>query len=196
RAFSDVVLKDVYELVAEDVLVLGVDAGERHDHARPLALRLAADSFLELLADDVRLLEVRLVGVEDQLLAIEGVPEGVRVARVPPLGHPGGVSHGRRFGRIEKVVEVIRLEDAPVEILVLDFVAPEVVLGAGRRGKRKDGQRYHDRRPAQRISDHEGPAERAAAKNGSGRRAEIARAPTVPRRARDVPLANDRRASS
>ena len=66
RAFGDVVLEDVHELVAEHVVVVGVDAGERHDDARAVRLGDAARAFLELLADDVRLLEVRMVGVEDQ----------------------------------------------------------------------------------------------------------------------------------
>ena len=34
RALGDVVLEDVHELVAEHVIVVGVDAGERHDDAR------------------------------------------------------------------------------------------------------------------------------------------------------------------
>ena len=98
RAFGDVVLEDVHELVAEHVIVVGVDAGERHDDAGAVRLRDAARAFLELLADDVRLLEVRMVGVEDQRLAVEGVPEGVRVARVPALGHARRVVHDRRSG--------------------------------------------------------------------------------------------------
>ena len=39
RSFGDVVLEDVNELVAEDVIVVRVDAGERHDDARSIRLR-------------------------------------------------------------------------------------------------------------------------------------------------------------
>ena len=87
RSLGDVVLEDVHELVAEHVIVVRVDAGERHDDARPIRLGDAARAFLELLADDVRLLEVRMVGVEDERLAVERMAEGVRVPRVPALGH-------------------------------------------------------------------------------------------------------------
>ena len=131
RAFRDVVLKDVHELVAEHVVVVGVDARERHDDARPVRLRDAARAFLELLADDVRLLEVRMIGVEDERLAVERVPERVRVARVPALGHARRVVDDQRLRRIEEIVEVIRLEDFPVEALVLNLVPPEVLLGLG-----------------------------------------------------------------
>ena len=80
-----------------------------------------------------------MIGVEDQRLPIEGVPEGVGVARVPPLGHASSVAHDERFGRIEKIVEVIGAENFPVELLILDLVPPEVL-------RRRPGQRCCDDR--------------------------------------------------
>ena len=132
RAFGDVVLEDVHELVAEHVIVVGVDAGERHDDARAVRLGDAARAFLELLADDVRLLEVRMVGVEDRATCgrTRGgrCPSAARTSARPCAPASWTIS---RLGRIEEVVEVIRLEDPPVEGLVLDLVAAEVLLGAG-----------------------------------------------------------------
>ena len=154
RAFGDVVLEHVHELVAEHVIVVGVDAGERHDDARAVRLGDAARAFLELLADDVRLLEVRMVGVEDERLAVERVPEGVRVARVPALRHARRVVDDQRLGRIEEVVEVIRLEDFPGEGLVLDLVAAEVLLGLGWSGRKERRERHDGRRPAHAKSGH------------------------------------------
>jgi hypothetical protein len=130
RPLGDVVLEDVHQLVAEHVIVVGVDAGERHDHARAIRLRDAARSFLELLADDVRLLEIGVVGVEDQRLSIERVTKRVRMPRVPALGHSTGVANDRRLRPVEEVIEVLRLQDFPVEAFVLDFVASKIVLGA------------------------------------------------------------------
>ena len=155
RAFSDVVLENVHELVAEHVIVVGVDAGERHDDARPVRLGDAARAFLELFADDVRLLEVRMVGVEDERLAVERVTEGVRVARVPALRHARRVVDDQRLGRIEEVVEVIRLEDLPGKGLVLDLVPPEVLLGLGWNGRNERCQRHDGHRPAHAKSGHE-----------------------------------------
>ena len=48
RSLGDVVLEDVHQLVAEHVIVVRVDAGERHDDARPIRFRDAARSLLEL----------------------------------------------------------------------------------------------------------------------------------------------------
>ena len=63
------------QLVAEDVVVVGIESGERHDDASAQSFRYTTGAFIELFADDVRLLEVGLVRVEDDGLLVERVPE-------------------------------------------------------------------------------------------------------------------------
>ena len=96
----------MYQLVAEHVIIVRVDAGERHYHARPQTLSDTARSLRERLANHVRLLKVRLIGIEHHGLAIEGMTKAVRVARVPPLGEASGVVHNQRLGRVEVEIEV------------------------------------------------------------------------------------------
>src|SRR4051812_25105615 len=89
------------------------------------------------------------------------MPESLRMARVPPLGEPRGVLHEQRFSRIEEVVEVLGLDDPPLERFVLDLVATEVRLcfGACRaRGKRGKSDGDDGRQPAKRITGHACPA--------------------------------------
>jgi hypothetical protein len=119
----------VHQLVPEHVVVVGVDAGEGHHDARPQAFGDAARPLRQLVADDIRLLEVRLVGVEHDRLAIEVVPEHVRQPHVPALGHPARIVDEERLGRIEVLVEVRRPQDAEIEPLVLHLVATEILCG-------------------------------------------------------------------
>ena len=82
--------------------------------------------------DDVRLLEVRLVGVEhDRLARAQRMVEQRRESRVPPLEHPRGVLRRRLLGGVVVDVEVRRAQDFELELLVLHLVAAEV-LRAGR----------------------------------------------------------------
>ena len=129
----------MHELVAEHVIVVGVDAGEGHDDACPQPLGDAARSLFDRFADDVRLLEVRMVGVEHDRLSIEGVAEAVRVSRVPSLGEAAGVMDDQALGGIEVQVEVRRPYDPEVELLVLDLVATEILRC--QRGRRSDEER-------------------------------------------------------
>ena len=139
---GDAVLEDVHELVAEHVIVVRVDAGERHDDAGAQPLGHAARALRQLLADHVRLLEVGMVGVEDHRLPVEGVTEAVRVSRVPSLGESAGVVHDERLGRIEVQIEVRRPQEAEVELLVLHLVATEVLRchGGRRSGEERSEQ--------------------------------------------------------
>ena len=125
--FRYTVLKHVHQFVAKDVVVVRVDAGKRHHHTRPQTFGHATSAFRQFLTDDVRLLEVRLVGVEHDGLAVERVAEAVRMARIPALGHAPRIVHDERLGGIEIQVEVRRPHDAEVELLVLDLVAAEVL---------------------------------------------------------------------
>ena len=136
----------MHQLVAEDVIVVRVDAVEGHDDARPQPLRDALDPLCQILVDDVRLLEIGVIGVEDQRLAVKRVPEGVRVARVPPLSHSRVVVDDERLRRIEEVVEVIGAENLPVELLILDLVAPEILRARSRRERSDDSEQGDEQR--------------------------------------------------
>src|SRR5207244_12031318 len=81
----------------------------------------------------------RVSRVDDERLAIELGAEDVGQSRVPPLFRAAGVVHFERLRGIEVQIEVIRLQDAPVELLVLDFVAAEV-LRVGRLNAAQSGE--------------------------------------------------------
>src|SRR5205823_14077364 len=100
----------------------------------------------QVFVDDVRLFEIGVIGVEDQRLAVKRVPEGVRVARVPPLSHSRVVVDDERLRRIEEVVEVIGAENLPVELLILDLVAPEILRARSRRERSDDSEQGDEQR--------------------------------------------------
>src|SRR5690606_26213324 len=94
------------------------------------------------------------VGVQDdRRLARQVVAEHARQAAVPAFGHPRGILRGRRRGRIEVQVEVLRLQDAEVERLVLDLVAAEILRSSlsrkedGREDQPGERRRQRARRP-------------------------------------------------
>ena len=136
----DVVLEPVHDLVAEHVIVLGVEAGERHDDSRAQPFGDAAGTLIDEATDDVRLLEVGVVRVEDDGLLRERVRQPVRESRVPPFGHAGGVGGRQRLRGIPVNVEVVRAKDPEIEGLVLDLVASEVL--SRERGGRERGERH------------------------------------------------------
>ncbi len=89
----------------------------------------------------VRLLEIGVRSVEekrDPLLDV--VPEELRELGVAPLGHPRRILHRLLFGRIEVDVEVLGLEDLPVELVVLDLVLAEDLGPGGRRDEEGQGE--------------------------------------------------------
>jgi hypothetical protein len=153
RVLRDVVLEDVHEFVAEHVVIVGVAAGEGHHDARAQPFRHAPRALVGRIAHDVRLLEVRVIGVEHDRMPLELVAEGVRVSRIPALGHPAGIARDQRLRRVEVQVEVIRLQDPEVELLVLHLVAPEV-LGRGLPRATQDKEGEAKRRAAQERSHH------------------------------------------
>jgi hypothetical protein len=88
----------------------------RQDHAIEHRFRHSPRAFVELLGDDVRLLEVRLIGVEDDRLALaERVIEQRGQSRVPPLEHARRVLGRRLFGRVIVDVEVRCAQDFEFE---------------------------------------------------------------------------------
>ncbi len=137
---GDVVLERVDEFVAEDVVGLGVGPRQRHRDALLQALGHAARALADEAADGVRLLEVRVVGVEeDGLLVAERVQVGAAVALVPALGHPSGVADGLLGLGVVVDLEVLGLERPELEAVVLHLVAPEVLRLGGRRGGAESG---------------------------------------------------------
>ena len=77
-----------------------------------------------------------------------------------------GVVDDQRLGRIEEVVEVLRLEDFPGEGLVLDLVPAEVLLGLGWRWTQEAPRAARWPPPsACEVGSCKVPAERSAAKS-------------------------------
>jgi hypothetical protein len=154
-AARHVVLEGVRQLVTDDVVEVAERAADRENDPPSECLGDAAGPFAEA-ADDVGLLELGRGGVEDQrLTAGELVVQDARVPGVPPLGHPPcNVGRGT-LSRIEVDVEVLGAEDMPIEVLVLDLVAPEV-LGGCRRGSHGKRERADEERSHR--SESEGPA--------------------------------------
>jgi hypothetical protein len=136
----------MHQLVPDHVVRVREVAGEGQDHARPQPLGEAAGPLADQAPGDRRLLEVRLVGVEDQRLPLgELASEDQGEPVVPALRHAGGLLDGCLLFGIEVDVEVLRLEDLPFEPLIDDLVAAEVLGG---RTVREENQR--DERQCQR----------------------------------------------
>ena len=123
----------MHELVAEDVVVLGQVAGQRHDHAVHEGIGEAARALADQLRRRGGLVEVGRVRVEHDRLARESVVEDVGEPHVPALGHPSHVVHHVRLAVVVVDVEVLRLQDLEVEVLPLDFVLAEVLRSCGAR---------------------------------------------------------------
>ena len=150
-ALRDVVLELVDELVAQHVLRLRV--GARHWEHDPLAKPLG--HALRPLADvgDVGLPEVRVIGVEDDRLAlVELVVQHGREAGVPALGHARDVARSLLFLDVVVDVEVLGFEHLEVEVVVPDLVAAELGLG---RHRRQEADGDEDGESEKRESGHE-----------------------------------------
>ncbi len=72
-------------------------------------------------------MKVRRVCIEHDRLARERVIEHAGEARVPAFGHSADVVYDVRFLIVVVDVEVLGTESLEIEVLVLDFVAPEVL---------------------------------------------------------------------
>ena len=146
---GDVDLERVGDLVAEHVIGLAEPGRERHRDARLEALGQTAGAFRRRGGRDVGLGEVRVAGVENERLARgERVVEEVRKTRVPALGHARGVARRLLFLGVVVDVEVLGLQYAEVQPVVVDLVAPEIL--------RLRRPCYHERR-AERHGDHGAP---------------------------------------
>jgi hypothetical protein len=136
-------LKCVHELVPEHVVRLVQRAREgKHDPSFQ-DFRDTARGFAELPEHCVRLLEVRVAGVQDQgLLTVELVVQETAYASVPSFGHATGLADDGLHLGIVIDVEVLGLEHLRIESLVLDLVAAEVL---GIRGRRQDDRAQQQR---------------------------------------------------
>ena len=129
RAFLDVDLERVGDLVTEDVIGLAKPGGKRHDDARFEALGESAGAFTRRALAHIRLRELRVAcGIEDDHLPVgECVVEQRGVPRIPALRHPRGLPRRLLFLRVVIDVEVVGAQRAEFEASVLDLVAPEVL---------------------------------------------------------------------
>src|SRR5678810_225959 len=107
--------------MTEHVIVIAVDAGERHDEPVPQRFRYAARAFCELIGHRVRLLKVRLIGVDEERLSLfELARKQAAESRLPSLRHSSHVARRFLFFRIEVKPEVRSLEYPEIEVVVLN----------------------------------------------------------------------------
>ena len=142
---GDVELEHVHQLMAQDVIVFGVVAGERQDHAIHERIGEAAGALSDQLRRGGGLLKVRRVRVEHDRLAREGVIEHARQACVPALRLTADVIDHVRFAVVVVDVEVLRLQDLEVEVLPLHFVSAEVLGVCGGCENNEEGKEDYDR---------------------------------------------------
>jgi hypothetical protein len=152
-AREDVELELVHHLVHQHVLERLVVAGERLRHALAQRVRHAARALAQV-AEHVALREVAAAREEDdRLLLAELVLEQPREPRVAALGHARRVHRRLALGRVVVDAEVLRLDDAPVEAVVLHEVLPEVELRP-RRGRERGPDEGAEHERDERAEDH------------------------------------------
>jgi len=114
--------------MTQDVVGILVGARQWHDDAFLEALRDPAGAFPDGTANSIGLLEVRIVGIEnDGLALVELAQEGPAVALVPPLGHARGILHRLPFFGVQIEFEMVRFERLELEVVVLHLVATEIL---------------------------------------------------------------------
>ena len=125
---GNIELEGVHQLVAEHAIGLRHRRRERHDDAPPHRLGDAANRIGHDAGHHVRLGEFGLASVDHQRLPLrELMVEHRRDPRVPALGELRRDARRAGFALVIKDVEVRGRQDAKVEVLVLDFVATEVL---------------------------------------------------------------------
>jgi hypothetical protein len=104
----------------------------------------AANAFTEKRRYDVRLDELRMARVEDDRLPLgELEVEGLREPCVPPFGEPARFDRRVVLRRVVVNVEVRRLENPEIEIVVVNFVAAERL----RTGRSRRRHQHDEREP-------------------------------------------------
>ena len=148
RRFSvqrQVILEGVHKLMPQDVIGLSVNAGKWHHDPFPNGLGKTARAGADGAFRYIRLLKIRIVGIEnDRLLFLELVNEDLGMPIIPSLKHPGRILHRSLRFRIVVDLEVFGLQNLKVEIVVLHLISTEV-LGVGRHYDQEcpDGCRQH-----------------------------------------------------
>jgi hypothetical protein len=134
-AREDIVLERVHHLVREHVLEAAIVTGEVEEHPVAPGFGYAGRAFTQI-ARDVVLAEVGARREEhDRLLLAELMVEDTREARIRAFGHARGDDRGGSFFRIEVNEKVLRLEHLPFELVVLNLVLAEIILGVRRRAR-------------------------------------------------------------
>ena len=132
-------LEHMHQLVAERVAELAVAAPERQRHATLQELRDAQQPLGRNEGQDVRLLEVRMGGVDNERdTPRDGMIEAPLERVIALLGI--GERHPPQLLGVGVIVEVdvLTAEHVPIEAPVLDLVLAEVAeLGGERRGERE-----------------------------------------------------------
>ena len=130
----------MHELVTDHVIRVGERPAEWQDDAAAERLGDAARALAQLAGNGVGLLEVGMRCVKDERLpAAQLMREQPLQAGVPPFRHTGGDVNPFTFFRVEVDVEMLGFQHLKVELLVLDFIAAEV-LRRGRRGRRRGNE--------------------------------------------------------
>src|SRR5439155_5140941 len=143
-AEQDLELEDVGELVPDQLLELlvGEVDGEHHPVARRERERV--HPFRNEVQERVRLLEVRVGAVIDQVDRFRNLEvQGARNVVVRALGVRGHLGQRRPLRLVEIDAEMGRPIDLPVEPVVDDLVLPEL-RGSRNRGAEDEGERDRD----------------------------------------------------
>ena len=134
-AREHVILELVHHFVRQHMLEGAIVAGQRQHVALSLRVGDTTGTFAEVTENVV----LRKVGAarenHDRLPLAELVAEDSREPRVRALGHARGVLDRGLLFLVIVHAEVLGLEHAPLESLVLGLVFPEVTLRAGGRGQ-------------------------------------------------------------
>ena len=144
RSAGYVELERVHHLMAKNVICLTQRSSHRQDDTPFERLRYAACGFVDGSAQRRGLLEIRVVGIEDnRLTRLHLMVEQPCQPFVPALCHACRQLDGFALLGVVVDVEVFSLENAKIKRVVLNLVAPEILcLG---RGHPRSGHRRHRR---------------------------------------------------
>ncbi len=143
---GDVVLERVHQFVPDYVIGGRNRTGQGKNDTALVGFRDAAGALADRSLNGVRLAEVGAARIQDQRLApVELVSEQLRQPRIPPLRHPRRHAGRVRLFGVVVDIEVIRLEDLEIEVVVLDLVGPEIApLRQQGRRQREDAKQQQD----------------------------------------------------
>ena len=145
-AENHVVLKDVGQLVEHELVEFG--PGQIHRQHHPIAYRAgkSADAFGNEVQDDVCLLEIRVGFVEDERRRLFDLEvEGHRQLVVGAFGVGDDLLQKRFFRWVIEHVEMRRVVDLPLEVVVANLVLAELGRGRIHRDQNARSQEAGDR---------------------------------------------------